>query len=226
MSKSELDEVLAPHTNEGGKVSFDSVERFVEVLNHFTSQRTAVYTRALRFYADSLHVILSDGFAWDTVSGEPQNFICDEAGTATIETGLIAATALKEGLKLVASEDTLRAQFEEAVYGKYFLSTVQKVNNGPFGLQNVDLKDAKEFLERDAEGHYIADGLEPAWWAWRTANSRRGQFAILPRKSTEAMRQRVHEGPLGAGDHVREKVDDDWIEELYQAFLGPDKVGE
>ena len=49
---------------------------------------------ALRFYADRNHFILSDDSAWDTVSGEPQNFWCDEAGTATVEDGSIARAAI------------------------------------------------------------------------------------------------------------------------------------
>lgn len=50
---------------------------------------------ALRFYANRDHMALADESAWDTVSGEPPNFWCDEAGTATIEDGAIAAMALR-----------------------------------------------------------------------------------------------------------------------------------
>ena len=50
---------------------------------------------ALRFYANGTHMNLADKDAWDTVSGEPPNFWCDEAGTATIEDGSIAAMALR-----------------------------------------------------------------------------------------------------------------------------------
>ncbi len=50
---------------------------------------------ALRFYADRDHFALSDPDAWDTVSDEPQNFWCDEAGTATVEDGTIARAALE-----------------------------------------------------------------------------------------------------------------------------------
>ncbi|AZV93544.1 hypothetical protein CBF45_07300 [Bordetella sp. J329] len=49
---------------------------------------------ALKFYADRSHFIVADGDAWDTVSGEPQNLWCDEAGTATVEDGSIARAAL------------------------------------------------------------------------------------------------------------------------------------
>lgn len=49
---------------------------------------------ALTFYATCGHMNLSDESAWDTVSGEPQNWWCDEAGTATIEDGSLARMAL------------------------------------------------------------------------------------------------------------------------------------
>ncbi|MDH0423706.1 hypothetical protein N7405_30460, partial [Delftia tsuruhatensis] len=51
--------------------------------------------KALQFYANREHFILSErDTSWDTVSGEPQNFWCDEAGTATVEDGTIAKMAL------------------------------------------------------------------------------------------------------------------------------------
>ena len=50
--------------------------------------------KALKFYGDGEHFIKADDTAWDTVSGEPQNYWCDEAGTATVEDGHIARLAL------------------------------------------------------------------------------------------------------------------------------------
>ena len=51
--------------------------------------------RGLKFYADGCH-FSADGETdtWDTVSGEPQNYWCDEAGT-TIEDGGIAKQFLQ-----------------------------------------------------------------------------------------------------------------------------------
>lgn len=54
---------------------------------------------ALRFYAQRKHFALSDADAWDTVSGEPQNYWCDDAGTATVEDGAIARAALAASQK-------------------------------------------------------------------------------------------------------------------------------
>lgn len=50
--------------------------------------------KALQFYADKDHFTIADDGAWDTVSGEPQNYWCDEEGTATVEDGTIARLAL------------------------------------------------------------------------------------------------------------------------------------
>lgn len=50
--------------------------------------------KALQFYADKEHFTIADDGAWDTVSGEPQNYWCDEEGTATVEDGTIARLAL------------------------------------------------------------------------------------------------------------------------------------
>lgn len=49
---------------------------------------------ALKFYADGDHLLLADPDAWDTCSGEPMNFLHDDAGTASVEDGSIAKAAL------------------------------------------------------------------------------------------------------------------------------------
>lgn len=59
--------------------------------------------RCLQFYADGHH-FTHDRRAWDTVSGEPQNFHCDAAGTATVEDGTLARFAL-EGREIQWDED-------------------------------------------------------------------------------------------------------------------------
>jgi hypothetical protein len=53
---------------------------------------------ALMFYAEGDHFTF-DRDAWDTVSDEPQNYWCDEAGTATVEDGTIAKLALDAAMK-------------------------------------------------------------------------------------------------------------------------------
>lgn len=52
------------------------------------------WREALQFYADGNHFAIAADDAWDTVSGEPTNFWCDEAGTATVEDGTVAKMAL------------------------------------------------------------------------------------------------------------------------------------
>lgn len=52
------------------------------------------WREALEFYANGDHLLLADPDAWDTCSGEPVNFLHDEAGTASVEDGSIAKQAL------------------------------------------------------------------------------------------------------------------------------------
>jgi hypothetical protein len=59
------------------------------------SAQAAALLAALQWYADGLHFDIASPDAWDTVSGEPQNWWCDEAGTATVEDGSIAAMTLR-----------------------------------------------------------------------------------------------------------------------------------
>ncbi len=58
-------------------------------------ERVDLMEKALKFYADGNHLLLADSDAWDTCSGEPVNFLHDDAGTASVEDGSIAKTALK-----------------------------------------------------------------------------------------------------------------------------------
>ena len=61
---------------------------------------------ALRYYATGQHFSRGDNDAWDTVSGEPQNFWCDEAGTATVEDGSFAAHSLRNNMEWSAEDAT------------------------------------------------------------------------------------------------------------------------
>ena len=49
---------------------------------------------AFKWYADGKHFDRCDPSAWDTVSGEPQNWWCDEAGAGMVEDGTLAAKVL------------------------------------------------------------------------------------------------------------------------------------
>ena len=63
---------------------------------------------ALKWYADGKHFGKADPDAWDTVSGEPPNWWCDEAGTAMVEDGSLAGMVLAgklTGQKLQALEE-------------------------------------------------------------------------------------------------------------------------
>ena len=67
-------------------------------------QRAGELEAALKFYADGDHLLLADADAWDTCSGEPINFLHDEAGTASVEDGSIAKAALKPAAEVIINE--------------------------------------------------------------------------------------------------------------------------
>ena len=67
-----------------------------ESVRNLRAERDAL-AKALTFYATQEHFILSDDTMWDAVSGEPPNWWCDEAGTATVEDGSIARLVLAGG---------------------------------------------------------------------------------------------------------------------------------
>ena len=49
---------------------------------------------ALEFYARGDHLVLFDADEWDTCSGEPLNWLHDNAGTASVEDGSLAEAAI------------------------------------------------------------------------------------------------------------------------------------
>lgn len=67
----------------------------LQVLLTAADERADRLEQALKFYADGDHLLLADPDAWDTCSGEPVNFLHDDAGTASVEDGSIAKAALK-----------------------------------------------------------------------------------------------------------------------------------
>lgn len=88
--------------------------RVLREANHALAAENHALRDALQFYSDKRHFGISDESAWDTVSGEPQNFWCDEAGTATIEDGTVAAMALA-GTPLRDDEPAAQEQAAPAV---------------------------------------------------------------------------------------------------------------
>ncbi len=86
--------------------------------------------KALQFYADGHHFIKSDGDAWDTVSGEPQNYWCDEAGTATVEDGSIAKLALAGHPIKFEDEDGTHAPRTKSEASREFLERMLSAMEG------------------------------------------------------------------------------------------------
>jgi hypothetical protein len=82
--------------------------------------------RALRFYANGWHFSLSEPGAWDTVSGEPQNYYCDEHGTATVEDGSIAKMALRGELIEFKEEGGVQTTQPPDIVGEVTISASQE----------------------------------------------------------------------------------------------------
>lgn len=72
--------------------------RMLRHANHGLAEENFRLQEALQFYADRNHFVISDTEEWDTVTGEPHNLWCDNAGTATVEDGSIARSALQAAL--------------------------------------------------------------------------------------------------------------------------------
>ncbi len=81
--------------SEGGSLIPRKVLTLMGEARGAAGDESANLRAALQWYADGLHFDKASPDAWDTVSGEPQNWWCDEAGTATVEDGSIAAMALR-----------------------------------------------------------------------------------------------------------------------------------
>lgn len=56
--------------------------------------RVKQLAKGLQFYAEGHHFVKGKESAWDTVSGEPTNFWCDEVSESTVEDGSIAKLVL------------------------------------------------------------------------------------------------------------------------------------
>jgi len=86
---------------DGGSPSLAEQVRRMRAALAEAQRDAARLRRGLAFYADGSHFYHDDG--WDTVSGEPQNFWCDEHG-ATVEDGAIAKHVLN-GWDMPADDD-------------------------------------------------------------------------------------------------------------------------
>ena len=69
----------------------------------------------------------------------------------------------------MGTQEKRRQRFEEKVFAQRFLSSICRVNEGQFGLQSVDCPTKADFVAKDAEGNYLEQSLNPAWWAWNAA---------------------------------------------------------
>lgn len=67
-------------------------------------------------------------------------------------------------------QDSLRTKFEDKVFTRYYISTIQRTGlGGPCELQPKGCKTKAEFLARADDGSYLEPTLNAAWWAWQAA---------------------------------------------------------
>ncbi|WP_398498152.1 hypothetical protein [Variovorax sp.] len=88
------DDAAALRSENSGSEVAENMERAADLIAALANPMAVQAAEALTFYAQGHHFIQHDPTAWDTVSGEPQNFFEDEANTATVEDGSIARIAL------------------------------------------------------------------------------------------------------------------------------------
>lgn len=65
--------------------------------------------------------------------------------------------------------DKRREVFEEKAFTQRFLSSVTRVNDGQFGLHPVGCPTKAESIAKDAEGNYLDNSLNFAWWGFNAA---------------------------------------------------------
>lgn len=104
---------------------------------------------ALEFYANGDHLLIAEPDAWDACSGEPANWLHDAAGTASVEDGSIAKTALAEQPDTVKVRDLLK---------RYFDALDRFDREGPVSLVVAAAKEA-DALEKELRA-LLAGGAE------------------------------------------------------------------
>lgn len=124
------------------------------------------WREALQFYADKCHFTVSEESAWDTVSGEPANFWCDEEGTATVEDGTVAAMALA-GTPLRDEEEDAAAPVTSQAEPHVDSTSELHVGDSSFeswmGCHEPDRRDGRHpaFTKQDMRDAYAAGMGDP-----------------------------------------------------------------
>lgn len=121
------------------------------------------WREALQFYADRSHFVIADDEAWDTVSGEPSNFWCDD-GTATVEDGTVAKMALA-GTPLSDEDDDCAAPPAQPA------EPVQRLSDerAAFEAWMSDDGQFPKAIERDRNGNYLLSTAANGWRVWQAA---------------------------------------------------------
>jgi len=65
-------------------------------------------------------------------------------------------------------ESAERELFENRMFNARFMASIVRTGlGGPVEFMSKDCPTKADFVARDEGGHYIEDGLEPSWFAWK-----------------------------------------------------------
>ena len=86
--------IIARFLERTGQYVTNDASREAAIKEATASAEAKGWRGALELYANGSHFTPSDPSPWESVSGEPSNFLEDEANTATVEDGEVARAAL------------------------------------------------------------------------------------------------------------------------------------
>jgi hypothetical protein len=129
-------------------VSLDSLVEVVESLIQSQRDEIGRLTAGLKWYAEGNHYVLDDD--WDTVSGEPQEWLCGpESGM--IEDGGVARTILAGGHMVEGDDDLIAEPLMTPEQHKTALARVEAlitVNPEADSLDGMELQQLAGAVER------------------------------------------------------------------------------
>lgn|GEM_PF-3394652 len=194
------------------------------------SIRESKLAEALRFYASGTHLQFSDPVAWDSVSGEQPNWLCDEAGTATVEDGTVAKQALaahdaREGER--AQPDWVTDLKRELLLSKMTHNFTLTRDELAYVLRiewSSDPHASQPRPEQAAQGQSV-DGYELEFEVWQNdecvAGGNAPTLAMLLSEADHYIAMYGQDGPAKATFYMRKEVSRTALE--FTAALQPEQ---
>ncbi len=159
-------------------------------------------TKALKFYADGDHLLLADPDSWDTCSGEPQNFLRDEAGTASVEDGSVAKATLEALLSASAEPAPECFCVEHGLH----IETLQKLLRDFLdSVRNAPVSSGVCCCGSNMDSHGMGDGHSPVdEWDELIKSWTNTIEAVLPETCCVPTAEEL--ASLQAGDYTPEEL--------------------